>query len=66
MWGREIDRGRGEVAALAEAGQRRREHLVARGAQMRGHIAPAPAAVQRAVHQNEGRHPNLDQLRWLR
>jgi hypothetical protein len=54
--GRQIDRGRGEMAALAEAGQRRREHLVTEGAQSLSHVTPAPAAVKRAVHQNEGRH----------
>jgi hypothetical protein len=64
--GREIDRGRSEVAALAEAGQRRREHLMAGSAQRRDDVAPAPAAWNAPCTRTKVVMPNLDQLDWRR
>ena len=51
--GVEIDVLAHEVRALADAGERRREHLVALLFQQVRHAPPAPAAVPRAVHQHE-------------
>jgi hypothetical protein len=52
----EVDGRADEVRPLAEAGQRRRVHLVAGGPQEPGHALVAPAAVPPAVHQYVRRH----------
>jgi hypothetical protein len=52
--GVEIDGGRQEMDALAEAGERRGVDLVAALFEPVGHPPPAPAAVPGAVHQHEG------------
>ena len=51
--GVEIDVLAHEVRALADAGERRREHIVALLFQQVRQAPPAPAAVPRAVHQHE-------------
>ncbi len=53
--GRKIHRFVEQVRALAEAGERRREHAPAAGFQPVGDEAPAPAAVPGAVDEDEGR-----------
>jgi len=52
--GVEIDVLAHEMRALAEPGERRREHLVALFLQQVGDAAPAPSAVPGAVDQHEG------------
>ncbi len=52
--GVEIDRAARQVRALAEPGERRREHGMALRAQKIGDTTPAPAAVPGAMHQHEG------------
>ena len=46
------------MRALGDAGQRRREHVVALGLQRLANALPTPTAVPRAVHENERRHEN--------
>ena len=52
----DADVARHLVAAVALAGERRREHGVPGRAQRLAHLAPTPRAVHRTVHQHEGRH----------
>src|SRR5262245_17831012 len=49
-----IDSGVAKVPALAKAGQRRREYDVAACPQPVGDASPGPAAVPRAVDEDEG------------
>src|SRR5262249_8215279 len=53
---RKIDAGMQQMRTLAEAGQRRRERIMTSRAQPVGNPLPAPAAVPRAVDEDEGRH----------
>jgi hypothetical protein len=54
--GVEIDGGRQQMRAFAEAGQRGRKYFVAAAGEQPGNPAPAPGAVPGSVNQNECRH----------
>src|SRR5947208_8895606 len=61
----EIDILAHEVRALADAGQRRREHLVALLLEQVGHPPPAPAAMPGAVNELPDRLAGHDIIRAI-